>query len=174
MALLLVSQLTGSRVGTSQQRLISFHLRKPTTQHVTPGVRGTSTGLKPIDTALCFCASNFCHLIKATVSETDDAAPAHSRFGSKAADRCALITTARHSEAASPGTKRDTGWSSPKSCRSRTGSLGPQAHIGAVRQLDRHDSRLAEIPDIGALNYKVPVMSALTSTGKSQNLVDAH
>jgi hypothetical protein len=46
-------------------------------------------------------------------------------FGSSPTDRCALITTARHSKAASQGTKRDTGWSSPKSCRSRTGSLGP-------------------------------------------------
>ena len=31
------------------------------------------------------------------------------RIGSRAADRCALITTARQSEAADLGTKRDTG-----------------------------------------------------------------
>jgi hypothetical protein len=105
---------------------------------------------------------------------SSDAAPAQGRFGSSAAGRRAQNTTARHSKAASQGTKRDTGWSSPKSCRSRTGSLGPGAALSRLRQLDLRDRRNAEIPDIGALNYMVPVMSALTSTGKSQNLVDAH
>jgi hypothetical protein len=48
-------------------------------------------------------------LIKAEVFATRFAAPAQGSLGSKAADRCALITTVRHSEAAVLGTKRDTG-----------------------------------------------------------------
>jgi hypothetical protein len=42
-------------------------------------------------------------MIKAAVPVNSNAAPTQIRFGSRAADRCALITTARHSEAAGRG-----------------------------------------------------------------------
>jgi hypothetical protein len=65
--------------------------------------------VNPQQLFLTLAITTVSNLIKAEAVLIHHAAPAQSRFGSRAADRRALITTARHSEAAGLGTKRDTG-----------------------------------------------------------------
>jgi hypothetical protein len=48
-------------------------------------------------------------MINAAAAPSDEVAPTQDGYGSTAAGRRALITTAHHSKAADLGTKRDTG-----------------------------------------------------------------
>jgi hypothetical protein len=64
--------------------------------------------LKQFDEVPRSRASDFSFLIEAVEAVPRDVATAQSRFGSSAAGRDALITTARPSKAAIHGTKRDT------------------------------------------------------------------
>jgi hypothetical protein len=95
-------------------------------------------------------------------------------LGSRIADRWALITTARHSEAANSGAKRGTGRCTFESCRSPTGRKGPISTGSAVRQLHPRDGRFAEFANMAAPTATALVMSASTSSGQTLEIIHAH
>jgi hypothetical protein len=75
------------------------------------------------------------YCIKAAVANRPICITSFGSLGSSPAGHRARITTARHSEAANSGAKRETGRCAFESCRSPTGRKGPQPAVTTLLKM---------------------------------------